>query len=89
MHLSGVWVCVCACRGVVGGREGVWGHLNAGVAHVHMRCMSDDRSRQHGKYKIGQLLKMHCAERTLREVCLEKTNCRHSFDYKIAVVFCL
>lgn len=84
--------CVCLlCVRVSRGREGVWGCLNAGVAHVHKRCMSDDCSRQHGKYKIGQLLKMHCAERAFREVCLEKekTNCRHSFDYKIAVVFCL
>lgn len=50
----------------------MWGCLNAGVAHVHKRCMSDDCSRQHGKYKIGQLLKMHCAERAFGEVCLEK-----------------
>lgn len=44
------------------------GGPNAGVAHVYMRCKSDDYSRQQRKYKIGQLLKMHCAERALREV---------------------
>lgn len=35
----------------------------AGVSRAYsMRYMSDDRSRQHGKFKIGQLLKMLCAE---------------------------
>lgn len=77
MHLSAVCMCVC------GGREEVWGCLNAVVAHVYMTCMSDDCSRQHGKYKIGHLCKKHCADQAFREVCVEKRNCRNSFNYKL------
>lgn len=89
VHLSAV--CVSACvSGGGGGCEGMGGGLNAGIANVHMTCMSVYCSRQHGKYKIGQLLKMHCAERALSEVCLQKKkNNRHAFNYKIAVVLCL
>lgn len=43
MHLSAL--CVSSGREGVGAR----GCLNAGVAHVDIRCISGDCSRQHGK----------------------------------------
>lgn len=42
--------CIClSCGCVPGEGGGVRGCLKAGVAHVHMRCMSGDCSRRHGK----------------------------------------
>lgn len=87
--------CICLlsamCMGLhvqrEGGGAGGGGCLNAGVAHVHMRCMSDDCSRQHGKYKIGQLLKMHCAEPSEKFV-LEKNKLQAFFRLQDYCGFC-
>lgn len=56
MHLSAMGMCMCVQW------EGVWGCLNAGVAHVHIRCMSGDRSRQHGKIKNRSALQTSLSE---------------------------
>lgn len=52
---------MCMCGQWKAGSVGVSAHWDSTRADSK-RCMSDDCSRQHGKYKIGQLLKMHCAE---------------------------